>query len=169
MLETVLLLDVLFLQLGDQVVLQLHLLQALVVLGIGLGGLNTVLLLLLRQVTDDLRKAVGLSLAGGDLVLLFSLLILKVLLVEFSYFLFLLSFDNIVVQKLALTAFLVNLFGKVEHGLLDDLVFVFDLVVVKAVRLLRCLVVFSNLFHFSVFSNNDPLSVMLFDLFLLNG
>ena len=62
-------LDVLLLKLSDQVVLELHLLKALIVLGIGLGCLYTILLLVLLKLIDQLLQLLGFCLITLDLVL----------------------------------------------------------------------------------------------------
>lgn len=69
LLQAALSLDVLLLQLSDKVVLQLHLLQALVVLSVSLRGFDSVLLLVLFQLVNVLLQLLGLCLVPLDLVL----------------------------------------------------------------------------------------------------
>ena len=44
--------DILLLELGDQIIFELDLLQALIVLGVGLRGFDTILLLILFKLID---------------------------------------------------------------------------------------------------------------------
>ena len=69
---------VLLLELMDDVVLDLDLFYGLVVPGMGLGGVDTVLLLLLLQEIDDLVELGCLDLVATDLVLKFLLLVLGI-------------------------------------------------------------------------------------------
>jgi len=46
--------NVLFLKFGDQIVFELHLLKALVILGVGLRSFDTVLLFVFLQLMDEL-------------------------------------------------------------------------------------------------------------------
>jgi len=69
LLQTTFSFNVLLLQLGDEVVLQLDLLQALVVLGICLRSLKPILLLVFLQLMDELLQLLSLGLIALDLVL----------------------------------------------------------------------------------------------------
>jgi hypothetical protein len=77
LLQTALCLYVFLLKLSDQVVFELDLFKALIVLGISLRCLNTIFLLVLLELIDQLLELLGLSLVPLDLVLEFLKLALK--------------------------------------------------------------------------------------------
>ena len=63
--------NVLLLELGDQVVLQFHLLEAAVVASIGLRRLDTILVLVVLESSNQLMKLSYLVLIASDFVLQF--------------------------------------------------------------------------------------------------
>ena len=104
-LKSLLCVDVLLLKLGDQVVLQLDLLQSLIVFGVRLSGLESVSLLfslqlsvLLVEICDLVHVSLSLVDHLGQLILLCQLLV-------FVGPLLLLSIELVFEQKLLLTVF----------------------------------------------------------------
>lgn len=103
LLQTALSLYVLLLKLRDQVVFELDLLKALVVLCISLRCLNTIFLFVLLELIYQLLELLGLSLVPLDLVLEFLKLALESLNGIALFSLFLLCQDDILVKKVTFT------------------------------------------------------------------
>lgn len=147
-LESGLLLDVLLLELGNQIVLQFDLFQALVVLSVGLGGLDTVLLLFFRKVTDDDTQAFRFSFAASDLICLLGLLVLEILLLSLDESLVGFSGHNIIVKQLALSDLLLNVLLKCLGLSLQSLVLILDFLVPQLQSVKSHSIVLSHSHHF---------------------
>jgi len=105
LLQTALCLYVFLLKLSDQVVFELDLFKALIVLGISLRCLNTIFLLVLLELIDQLLELLGLSFVPLDLILEFLKLALEGLDGITLFSLFLLCQYDILVKKVTLTHF----------------------------------------------------------------
>ena len=99
LLELALSLDILLLEFGDDIVVKLHLLKALVVLGVSLRGLKTVLLLIILKLVNQLLQLLSLSLVPLNLVLELLELVLKGLNGANLVFFFLLCGGNILLRR----------------------------------------------------------------------
>ena len=108
LLELALSLDIFLLEFGDDIVVELYLLQALVVLGVCLRGLKTVLLLIILKLVDELLQLLSLSLVPLNLVLKLFKLVLKGLNGANLVLFFLLSGGNILVQEISFSGLLLN-------------------------------------------------------------
>jgi hypothetical protein len=105
LLQATLSLYVLLLKLRDQVVFELNLFKALIVLGISLRCLNTIFLLVFLELIDQLLELLRLSLVPLDLVLELLKLALKGLDGITLFSLFLLCQYDILVKKVTFTHF----------------------------------------------------------------
>ena len=102
---------ILLLEFRDQVVLQFHLLEAAVVAGISRRRLDTVLVLVALQRSDQLVKFSYLVLVASDLVLQFLELVLQCLNCADLLLAFFLSRSYILVEQVPLPFLLLNLFS----------------------------------------------------------
>ena len=151
--------NVLLLELGDQVVLQFHLLEAAVVASIGLRPLDTILVLVVLESSNQLMKLSYLVLIASDFVLQFLELVFQGLNRADLLFAFLLRCGDILVEQVSLPLLLLDLFPVLVDRFLLGLIsicynlqvrldlFLYDVVVVLLLL---------SLFHFSYIFLVDP-------------
>ncbi len=102
LLKTAFCLNVLLLKLGDKIVLKLNLLQTLIVLRVGLGSLDTVLLFIFLELVNQLLEFLSLSLVASNLILKFLQFALESLNGVALLALLFLGHDHVLIQEITL-------------------------------------------------------------------